>query len=83
AAAEAADAAKIPHPSPRDGEPPEEEILAAEARHRLDTALRLRETATAERDPDRAFRLLADALRLVRDLPGAEAHQRRLPPRPV
>ncbi|TDC16342.1 hypothetical protein E1284_13000, partial [Actinomadura bangladeshensis] len=71
AAAEAADAAKIPHPSPREGEPSEEEILAAEARHRLDTALRLRETATAERDPDRAFRLLADALRLVRDLPGA------------
>ncbi|GAA1797096.1 hypothetical protein [Actinomadura chokoriensis] len=88
AAAEAADAAKIPHPSPehppsRHGEPPEEELLAAEARHRLDTALRLRETAAAERDPDRAFRLLSDALRLVRDLPGAEAHRRRLPPRPV
>ncbi|NKZ06050.1 hypothetical protein [Actinomadura latina] len=86
AAAELADAAKIPHPSPRPsshGEPPEEEVLAAEARHRLDTALRLRETAAAEPDPDRAFRLLADALRLVRDLPGAAQHQRRLPPRPV
>ncbi|WP_396454339.1 hypothetical protein [Actinomadura sp.] len=90
AAAELADAAKIPHPSPgpqhgssQHGEPPEEEVLAAEARHRLDTALRLRETAAAEPDPDRAFRLLADALRLVRDLPGAAHHQRRLPPRPV
>ncbi|QKW37371.1 hypothetical protein HUT06_27960 [Actinomadura sp. NAK00032] len=82
AAAELADAAKIPLPGPG-GEPPEEEALAAEARHRLDTALRLRETAAAEPDPDRAFRLLADALRLVRDLPGAEHHQRRLPPRPV
>ncbi|MFE9102043.1 hypothetical protein [Actinomadura geliboluensis] len=82
AAAELADAAKIPPPGPG-AEPPEEEALAAEARHRLDTALRLRETAAAEPDPDRAFRLLADALRLVRDLPGAEHHQRRLPPRPV
>ena len=82
AAAELADAAKIPHPSPH-GEAPEEEVLAAEARHRLDTALRLRETAAAEPDPDRAFRLLADALRLVRDLPGAARHQERLPPRPV
>ncbi|MCP9965559.1 hypothetical protein LUX57_10785 [Actinomadura madurae] len=72
----------MPHPAPG-AEPPEEEILAAEARHRLDTALRLREAATAEADPDRAFRLLSDALRLVRDLPGAEAHRRRLPPRPV
>ncbi|CNG08954.1 Uncharacterised protein [Mycobacterium tuberculosis] len=71
------------HSAAQHGAPAEEEILAAEARHRLDTALRLRETAAAERDPDRAFRLLADALRLVRDLPGAEAHQRRLPPRPV
>ncbi|WP_433462499.1 hypothetical protein [Spirillospora sp. CA-128828] len=82
AAAELADAAKIPHPSP-DAEASEEEVLAAEARHRLDTALRLRETAAAEPDPDRAHRLLADALRLVRDLPGAAAHQLRLPPRPV
>jgi hypothetical protein len=82
AAAEFADAAGIPRPGPG-GEPAEEEALAAEARHRLDTALRLRETAAAEPDPDRAFRLLADALRLVRDLPGAESHQRRLPPRPV
>ncbi|WP_301178225.1 hypothetical protein, partial [Actinomadura geliboluensis] len=82
AAAELADAAKIPPPGPG-AEPPEEEALAAEARHRLDTALRLRETAAAEPDPDRAFRLLADALRLVRDLPGAEHHRRRLPPRPV
>ncbi|MEV0662900.1 hypothetical protein ACIBI3_24840 [Actinomadura luteofluorescens] len=82
AAAGLADAARVPHPSPG-SEPPEEEVLAAEARHRLGTALRLREAAAAEPDPDRAHRLLADALRLVRDLPGAAAHQRRLPPRPV
>ncbi|TYC12264.1 hypothetical protein [Actinomadura syzygii] len=87
AAAELADAASVPRPAaPRpagDAGPPEEEVLAAEARHRLDTALRLRESAAAEPDPDRAYRLLDDALRLVRDLPGARAHQRRLPPRPV
>ncbi|MEV3923798.1 hypothetical protein [Actinomadura coerulea] len=82
AAAGLADAARVPHPS-SGAEPPEEEVLAAEARHRLGTALRLREAASAEPDPDRAHRLLADALRLVRDLPGAAAHQRRLPPRPV
>ncbi|MFD0684667.1 hypothetical protein [Actinomadura fibrosa] len=66
-----------------DGDVPEEEVLAAEARHRLDTALRLREEAVAETDPDRAWLLLADALRLVRDLPGVREHQLRLPPRPV
>jgi hypothetical protein len=81
AAAELADGSGVP--AAAGGEPSEEEVLAAEARHRLDTALRLRETAAAERDPDRAWRLLADALRLVRDLPGARDHQRRLPPRPV
>ncbi|QXJ20426.1 hypothetical protein AGRA3207_001139 [Actinomadura graeca] len=89
AAAELADAAEVPRPGPGAadrapaGDPPEEEVLAAEARHRLDTALRLRESAVAEPDPDRAWVLLADALRLVRDLPGAAEHQRRLPPRPV
>ncbi|MWK38648.1 hypothetical protein GEV43_34530 [Actinomadura sp. J1-007] len=90
AAAELADASGVPAgpgapPSGAggDGERPEEEVLAAEARHRLDTALRLRESAVAEDDPDRAWRLLADALRLVRDLPGAAEHQRRLPPYPV
>ncbi|XRQ13702.1 hypothetical protein ACN3XK_23285 [Actinomadura welshii] len=82
AAAELADAAGVPRASAA-GDAPEDAVLAAEARHRLDTALRLRETAAAERDPDRAYRLLDDALRLVRDLPGAAAHQRRLPPRPV
>ncbi|MDL4819461.1 hypothetical protein [Actinomadura opuntiae] len=81
AAAELADASGIA--AAAEGEPSEEEVLAAEARHRLDTALRLRESAVAEPDPDRAWRLLADALRLVRDLPGARDHQRRLPPRPV
>ncbi|WP_433336996.1 hypothetical protein [Spirillospora sp. CA-294931] len=79
AAAEAAGAA-----AESGAEPDEEaEALAAEARHRVDTAVRLRETAAAEPDPDRAWLLLADALRLVRDLPGAEDHQRRLPPRRV
>ncbi|TDC55906.1 hypothetical protein E1281_10005 [Actinomadura sp. KC345] len=82
AASELADAASVPRAS-GGPEAPEEEVLAAEARHRLDTALRLRETAAAETDPDRAYRLLADALRLVRDLPGAAAHQRRLPPHPA
>ncbi|TDB99111.1 hypothetical protein [Actinomadura sp. 7K534] len=82
AAAELADASGLPRTA-GGAEAPEEAVLAAEARHRLDTALRLRETAAAERDPDRAHRLLSDALRLVRDLPGAAAHQRRLPPRPV
>ncbi|MBE1537404.1 hypothetical protein [Actinomadura algeriensis] len=83
AAAELADASDVPAPDTAAGDPPEERMLAAEARRRLDTALRLRETAVAERDPDRAWRLLADALRLVRDLPGAAEHQRRLPPAPV
>ncbi|MBC6468139.1 hypothetical protein HKK74_21965 [Actinomadura alba] len=59
------------------------EVLAAEARERLSTAVRLRDEAVECPDPDRAWRLLADALHLVRDLPGAEDHQRRLPPRPV
>ncbi|MFI0483423.1 hypothetical protein [Actinomadura sp. 9N215] len=81
AAAELADAANVPREP--GAEPAEEEVLAAEARHRLDTALRLRETAAAADDPDRAHRLLDDALRLVRDLPGAAAHRHRLPPRPV
>ncbi|GAA2161141.1 hypothetical protein [Actinomadura napierensis] len=81
AASELADASGVPGTT--ESEPSEEEVLAAEARHRLDTALRLRETAAADPDPDRAWRLLADALRLVRDLPGARDHQRRLPPRPV
>ncbi|GAA2589623.1 hypothetical protein SMC26_20650 [Actinomadura fulvescens] len=58
-------------------------MLAAEARQRIATAVRLREAAVGEKDPDRAWRLLADALRLVGDLPGALEHQRRLPPRPV
>ncbi|MFI0348984.1 hypothetical protein [Actinomadura sp. 9N407] len=65
---------------------PEDEtagVLAAEARHRVDTAVRLREHAVAEADPDRAWLLLADALQLVRDLPGVQEHQRRLAPRPV
>ncbi|MFC5181402.1 hypothetical protein [Actinomadura harenae] len=58
-------------------------VLAAEARHRVATATRLREAAADETDTDRAWRLLADALKLVRDLPGAADHQKRLPPKPV
>ncbi|MEW2359971.1 hypothetical protein [Spirillospora sp. NPDC029432] len=78
AAAELAEAAGTA--GPEDGEAA---LLAAEARRRVDTAVRLREHAAAETDPDRAWLLLADALRLVRDLPGAREHQERLPPRPV
>jgi hypothetical protein len=58
-------------------------VLAAEARQRVATALRLRDQALTEHDPEVAWRLLADALHLVRDLPGAEEHQRRLAPLPV
>ncbi|GLW64263.1 hypothetical protein Arub01_25070 [Actinomadura rubrobrunea] len=67
------------------GDEPDEEadLLAAEARQRLATAVRLREAAAEQDDPDRAWLLLADALRLVGDLPGAREHQRRLAPRPV
>ena len=65
------------------GEQEEARVLAVEARRRVDAALRLREQAVAEADPDRAWLLLADALRLVGDLPGAREAQRRLPPRPV
>ncbi|MFC0040231.1 hypothetical protein [Actinomadura rayongensis] len=63
--------------------PDEAAVLAAEARRRVEAAVRLREQAAAETDPDRAWRLLADALRLVGDLPGAAELQRRLPPEPV
>ncbi|MCW2902858.1 MAG: hypothetical protein JWO67_5123 [Streptosporangiaceae bacterium] len=59
------------------------EVLSAEARERVATATRLREEAVRCPDPDRAWRLLSDALHLVRDLPGAEEHRRRLPPRPA
>ncbi|MEU6037328.1 hypothetical protein ABZ801_18170 [Actinomadura sp. NPDC047616] len=66
-----------------DGPSEEAALLAAEARQRLDAAVRLREEAAGEADPDRAWRLLADALRLVADLPEAAELQRRLAPRPV
>ncbi|HEV7931241.1 MAG TPA: hypothetical protein VGP70_02780 [Actinomadura sp.] len=59
------------------------EILAAEARQRVAAATRLRDEAVRCGDPDQAWRLLADALHLVGDLPGAEEHLRRLPPRPA
>ncbi|MBW8485456.1 hypothetical protein [Actinomadura parmotrematis] len=77
-------AAELANASQDGGELPEgAAVLAAEARQRVATAVRLREAAAAEDDPDRAWRLLADALRLVRDLPGAAEHQRRLAPHPV
>ena len=59
------------------------EILAAEARQRVSRAQELRDQARAEADPDNAWQLLADALHLVPDLPGADEHRRRLPPAPV
>jgi hypothetical protein len=61
---------------------PDEEtaVLAAEARQRITTAARLRDEASAARDPDAAWALLSDALHLVPDLPGAEELRRRLPP---
>ncbi|MFC4909816.1 hypothetical protein [Actinomadura gamaensis] len=71
------------HAASGDELPEDVAVLAAEARHRVATATRLREAAAEESDPDRAWRLLADALKLVRDLPGAAEHQRRLPPKPV
>jgi hypothetical protein len=58
-------------------------VLAAEARQRVATAVRLRDEALGERDCEAAWRLLADALHLVPDLPGAEERQRRLTPLPV
>lgn len=71
------------HAARGDELPEDVAVLAAEARHRVVTATRLREAAAEESDPDKAWRLLADALKLVRDLPGAAEHQRRLPPKPV
>ncbi|HEU5158707.1 MAG TPA: hypothetical protein VFU43_17040 [Streptosporangiaceae bacterium] len=58
-------------------------VLVAEVRQRVAEATRLHAEAAASPDPDRAWALLGEALRLVPDLPGAEEQQRRLPPRPV
>jgi hypothetical protein len=59
------------------------EILAAEARRRISAATGLRQEAAALvlSDPDEAWLRLADALRLVGDLPGAADLQAGLPPR--
>jgi hypothetical protein len=59
------------------------EILAAEARRRISAATTLRQEAAALvlTDPDEAWLRLADALRLVGDLPGAAGLQAGLPPR--
>jgi hypothetical protein len=59
------------------------DVLVTEVRQRIAVAARLHADAAASPDPDRAWALLAEALRLVPDLPGAEEQQRRLPPRPV
>jgi hypothetical protein len=59
------------------------ELLAAEARRRISSATALRQEAAALvlTDPDEAWLRLADALRLVGDLPGAADLQAGLPPR--
>jgi hypothetical protein len=59
------------------------ELLAAEAQRRISAATALRQEATALvlTDPDEAWLRLADALRLVGDLPGAADLQAGLPPR--
>ncbi len=58
------------------------DVLAAEARRRISAATALRQEATALvlTDPDAAWLRLADALRLVGDLPGAADLQAGLPP---
>jgi hypothetical protein len=58
-------------------------VLVTEVRQRVARGTRLHAEAAASPDPDRAWALLAEALQLVPDLPGAEEQQRRLPPRPV
>jgi hypothetical protein len=59
------------------------ELLAAEARRRISAATALRQQAAALvlSDPDEAWLRLADALRLVGDLPGAADLQAGLAPR--
>ncbi|MDN3352213.1 hypothetical protein [Actinomadura sp. DC4] len=59
------------------------EILAAEAKRRISAATALRQEASTLvlTDPDAAWLRLADALRLVGDLPGAADVQAGLPPR--
>lgn len=61
------------------------EILADEARRRIAKATELRQDAAtlALVDPDEAWLRLADAIRLVGDLPGAADLQAGLAPRPV
>jgi hypothetical protein len=66
------------------GEPAgDAQVLADEARRRVAAATALRQEATALllSDPDGAWVRLADALRLVGDLPGAAELQAGLPPR--
>jgi hypothetical protein len=79
AAAELAEAVTGP-----DGPTGDAEMLADEARRRImaATALRQRAAALVLTDPDEAWLRLADALRLVGDLPGAADLQAGLPPRP-
>jgi hypothetical protein len=76
----AAELAAVAGPSELTGDA---EILAAEARRRITAATTLRQEAAALvlTDPDEAWLRLADALRLVGDLPGAADLQAGLPPR--
>jgi hypothetical protein len=76
----AAELAAVAGPSELTGDA---EILAAEARRRISAATTLRQEAAALvlTDPDEAWLRLADALRLVGDLPGAADLQAGLPPR--
>ncbi len=79
AAAELADAGAVAGP---DGLTGDAQVLADEARRRISAATALRQEATALvlTDPDTAWLRLADALRLVGDLPGAADLQAGLPP---
>jgi hypothetical protein len=76
----AAELAEVASPAELTGDA---EILAAEARRRISAATALRQQAAALvlTDPDEAWLRLADALRLVGDLPGAAELQAKLPPR--
>jgi hypothetical protein len=80
AAALLAEALLVISPDPDDRDAA---VLVTEVRERVAEGTRLHTAAAAAADPDRAWALLAEALQLVPDLPGAEEQQRRLPPRPV
>ncbi|MEU7835081.1 hypothetical protein [Nonomuraea sp. NPDC049129] len=56
--------------------------LASEVRARLAKAIRLRDEARTEADPDQAWIMIEDALRRAPDLSGAQDLLAGLPPRP-